>query len=333
MRHSSTTAIRAVALFAMATSPASSQEVPSPEVFIRPPAEIGASGAVAHSMEVHPAPPAPMPPPIDPTTATQDRPAGHSLAIAPRASVVVPRQVSRTESGPGLRPSPFDGIGPVIGAGSPGLSIEPPVVEVQPPLIDQGTPVVSEIGIGLGSGTAPTVGSPRISPPLSLGDEDKPSANPLLPAGPETDRKGRDSLRRDDRERLPRTERIPQDRGRSGLIGGLFDRIFDRSPPPISPRDRVVGRDGSVSRLESGSGSASAIGRDDPIAVEAIRKDLERRIIAATGDRISTLEVLIVGRRVHIRAQSSRLWQRRALRRDLESIPMPTSFRSSVEVR
>lgn len=74
-------------------------------------------------------------------------------------------------------------------------------------------------------------------------------------------------------------------------------------------------------------------GRDDPIAVEAIRKDLERRIIAAAGDRIATLEVLIVDRRVHIRAQSSRIWQRRALRRDLEAIPMPPGFRPSVEVR
>ena len=71
----------------------------------------------------------------------------------------------------------------------------------------------------------------------------------------------------------------------------------------------------------------------DPIAVDALRRGIERHIVARQGDRLSMLEVLIVGPRVHIRAQSARFWQRRDLRRDLESLPMPEGFRSTVEVR
>jgi hypothetical protein len=115
------------------------------------------------------------------------------------------------------------------------------------------------------------------------------------------------------------------------LLGGFFGRLLDRPASPMPTPSRVDGAGGPAS--ESARAAASAAGRDDPIAGEAIRSDLERRVIAAAGDRISTLEVLIVGRRVHIRAESARLWQRRALRRDLEAIPMPSGFRPSVEVR
>ncbi|RUL84323.1 hypothetical protein [Tautonia sociabilis] len=78
---------------------------------------------------------------------------------------------------------------------------------------------------------------------------------------------------------------------------------------------------------------APAIDPEDPEAVAALRRALERRIVAGSGDRLAALEILIVGRRVHIRAQASRFWQRRALRRDLEAMPMPPGFQSTVEVR
>ncbi|QDV37952.1 hypothetical protein [Tautonia plasticadhaerens] len=334
MRRRTSAASRAVALAALIAPASIAGQAPGPgsAVLVRPPAEVSPPSSTP--MATQPTSPAPsVPPPAPgpgpattPPIGVPGRAGGPWLAIDPAAGTP-PRPASTTASRPNRDWSPFDGIGPEIpgGPASPDSATigEGPPVVVRPPL--GGSPTATGIG--------PLVLSPSIAPPLSGRDDDGPTANPLLPPGPDRDRRGRDDEGRDGDgdgdgdDRVPRSRgdstRTAADRGRPGLLGGVFGRLFGAAPPPPpTPASRFGGTDGSVTGLPG-----------EPASEEAIRRDLERRIAAGAGDRLSSLEVLIVGPRVHIRAQATRFWQRRPLKRDLEAIPMPPGFRSSVEVR
>jgi hypothetical protein len=70
----------------------------------------------------------------------------------------------------------------------------------------------------------------------------------------------------------------------------------------------------------------------DPAAEAALKRRLERQIREALGDRVHEVEVRVVGRDVSIRARATRFWQRRTVRRALESLPGLAGYRSSVEI-
>jgi len=44
------------------------------------------------------------------------------------------------------------------------------------------------------------------------------------------------------------------------------------------------------------------------------------------------IEVRVVGRNVAIRAEASRFWQRRSVKRTLESLPGLTGYRTTIDV-
>ena len=338
MRRSTSTTIRGTVLVLLLAPASGAQDPlgPGSGVFVRPPAEVGPpASSMSIPMAVHPAPPAPTVPPPSPSIpiGMTSRPDGPMLAIDP-TGLASPGRVPPSAPEPGRPVGPFQGILPAVSGDPAGSStIEgPPSVQVRPPLGASSTAIDPETLLGEG----PLVLSPSIAPPLSAGDEAGPAANPLLPPGPGGDRRGRDEDEDDqdededdDRERRSRRASSPTspDRGRPGLFGGVLDRLFGPPSPPQLASGRLPGN--------RGAGTAGhGIGiPDDPAFEEAIRRDLERRIAARAGDRISSVEVLIVGGRVHIRAEASRFWQRRPLKRDLEGIPMPSGFRSSVEVR
>ncbi|WP_422926374.1 hypothetical protein [Singulisphaera sp. PoT] len=72
--------------------------------------------------------------------------------------------------------------------------------------------------------------------------------------------------------------------------------------------------------------------RTDPATDAAFKRRLESQIRAGYGDQLRSLEVRVVGRNVVIHARSARFWQRRGLRRSIESLPTLSGYRSTIEV-
>jgi hypothetical protein len=70
----------------------------------------------------------------------------------------------------------------------------------------------------------------------------------------------------------------------------------------------------------------------DPAAEAALKRRLERQIHDAVGDKVHEAEVRVVGRDVTIRARGVRFWQRRSVRRTLESLPGLAGYRPTIEV-
>ena len=182
-------------------------------------------------------------------------------------------------------------------------------MEIRPPIDSNRLPAPPMVG-----GDGPLMLTPVIQPAIRGGlgaSEDRgPSPFPAPGAGDPTRRE-----RRDDADE-GRQSAVGGGRSPRGLFG-LLSRVGVRSRD-VREVDRPIER--------------PAIDPDDPNAVESLRRGIERHLDERMGDRLSTLEVLIVGPRVHIRARAAHFWQRRALRRDLESLPMPEGFRSTVDV-
>jgi hypothetical protein len=59
---------------------------------------------------------------------------------------------------------------------------------------------------------------------------------------------------------------------------------------------------------------------------------VEKQIQQSLGDRVRSVEIRVVGRNVVIRAQAARFWQRRSIRRSLETLSLPSGYRSRVEI-
>jgi hypothetical protein len=117
------------------------------------------------------------------------------------------------------------------------------------------------------------------------------------------------------RSLAPRTTVLPPRR-----LPGLFSRF---GVPPL-----VLGRGGG----DPGA-SITVEPRSDPAAEAAVKRRVERQISESFGDRLKSVEVRVVGRDVTIRARATRFWQRRSLRRSLESLPTPSGYRTTVDLQ
>ncbi len=80
-------------------------------------------------------------------------------------------------------------------------------------------------------------------------------------------------------------------------------------------------------RLES-----TPIRKPDPTTDAANKRKIEREIRDSLGDRLRSVEVRVSGRNVLIVAKASRFWQKRTVRRSLETLPGLTGFRARVDV-
>ena len=110
------------------------------------------------------------------------------------------------------------------------------------------------------------------------------------------------------------------------------------TPAPTAPR-RTPSRFGrfSFSPFTAGRDTdpQSAITGEpstDPAAEAALKRRIERQIHDSLGDRVQDVEVRVVGRDVTIRAKATRFWQRRTVRRALESMPGLAGYRPTIEI-
>ena len=72
--------------------------------------------------------------------------------------------------------------------------------------------------------------------------------------------------------------------------------------------------------------------RTDPAADALLKRRVEKQAANVVGDRAKGVEVHVVGRSITIQARGVKLFQRRAVRRDLERLPVISGYRSVVEL-
>jgi hypothetical protein len=63
-----------------------------------------------------------------------------------------------------------------------------------------------------------------------------------------------------------------------------------------------------------------------------LKRLLAREIREAAGDKLRSLDVRVIDRRVHIEAEAAHFWQRRALRRTLETLPALDGYKTTIDV-
>lgn len=95
---------------------------------------------------------------------------------------------------------------------------------------------------------------------------------------------------------------------------------------------RLLGPLGLGSEPPAPRSSITVEPRSDAMADAAIKKRIEKQVQQAVGDRVRSVEIRVSGHSVVIRAQAARFWQRRGVRRSLETMPLPSGYRARVEM-
>ncbi len=227
---------------------------------------------------------------------------GRSLLVIPGVTAPVP---ARPGTRP-IRPRPVAGTGaadssaPSAPAPS-SASLLPPIEEPPPAGHDRGSTGRSPIPL--------TLEAIPDEPPAERGSERLPADRSTSPRSP-----------RGTSARPPSEAAAPADTG------------------PASPRNsstlfgRLLGPSGSRGEPTEPRSSIAVEPRSDPAAEAAAKKRIEKQVQQAVGDRVRSVEIRVSGRSVVIRAQVARFWQRRAVRRSLETMPLPSGYRARVEM-
>ncbi len=97
----------------------------------------------------------------------------------------------------------------------------------------------------------------------------------------------------------------------------------------LEPEPRA--RDDSQSRLAPQRGARDEI-HSDPASDAAVRRRIEAQIRDSLGDRLRSVEIRVTGRNVLIVVKPNRFWQKRGIRRTLESLPALDGYRARIDV-
>ncbi|MGO8903317.1 MAG: hypothetical protein ACLQU5_34015 [Isosphaeraceae bacterium] len=140
------------------------------------------------------------------------------------------------------------------------------------------------------------------------------------------------------------SERLPADRSaaprppRASSARPPSEPSAPAASRPAPPRSsstmfgRLLGPKGSSDEPAGPRSSISVEPRSDPAADAAVKRRIEKQVQQAVGDRVRSVEIRVSGRSVVIRAQPARFWQRRGVRRSLETMPLPSGYRARVEM-
>ena len=100
---------------------------------------------------------------------------------------------------------------------------------------------------------------------------------------------------------------------------------FNRRPTPAATKPAALStREKEMKPTRDDLNSPLPLDREpvrpDPAVESALKRTLEKRIGEVAGDRLKDVEVLVIDRRVIIRARVQRFWQRAAVRKAIESL-------------
>jgi hypothetical protein len=104
----------------------------------------------------------------------------------------------------------------------------------------------------------------------------------------------------------------------------IFERILGTARPPEPTR--------SERRPTESNGPPKPGTPADAATDAAARKRIQREIDDTLGDRLKSLEVRVNGHNVLIVARASRFWQKRSVKRTLETLPGLAGYRARVDI-
>ena len=123
---------------------------------------------------------------------------------------------------------------------------------------------------------------------------------------------------------------VPSSPPRRGRFFGLF------AAPVVVPPTALNSRPASASPTAIGLGRDSRLAPEDPKAEAAAEVALKRRIEKqardSVGDRARSIEVHVDRKTASVRAVGVKFYQKRTVRKALESLPALTGMRSTIEV-
>ena len=91
-------------------------------------------------------------------------------------------------------------------------------------------------------------------------------------------------------------------------------------------------RDTSRSDEPASRGAAKAKTKSEPDTDAIVKRRIEQQIRSTLGDKVQSVEVRVTGRNVLIVAHATRFWQKRGVRRSLESLPALSGFRARIDL-
>lgn len=110
---------------------------------------------------------------------------------------------------------------------------------------------------------------------------------------------------------------------------GILGRLLGLPPQPAARN--TPSNDATQSR-SAPRGGPNAGGNVVPNSDTATKRRIEKQILESLGDRVRSVEVRVNGRNVLIVAKPSRFWQKRSIRRTLETLPALDGFRARIDV-
>ena len=72
--------------------------------------------------------------------------------------------------------------------------------------------------------------------------------------------------------------------------------------------------------------------REDAAEESSLKRRIERQAREAVGERARSIEVRVVGKNAVVQAHGVKFYQKRAVRKSLETIPALSGLRSTIEV-
>ena len=254
-------------------------------------------------------PPAEMPTVSRPIVS---KPAGRTPAV-PATPPAAPRGGPAVLALPGLttrsaRPSPstaIDSPGLVPDPAPGGPSLDAPIEMRRAP---ESTPNRSVSALN------------RSSPPLVL--ESSPTDD-SAPLGGTTSRS------------IPSTKRLtptPRTALQPTPVPARRSRFFGLMPGPAQVPAPASPEGASTTRASTPGRSEAEGIRDDPAADSALKRRIEKQARDAVGERARSIEVKVVGKNAVVQARGVKFYQKRGVRKSLETLPALSGLRSMIEV-
>jgi hypothetical protein len=122
------------------------------------------------------------------------------------------------------------------------------------------------------------------------------------------------------------TQPSPQPQRRPRLFGLLPGQSPAQAPTPLPSGGPSTARSGVVGR------SVAENLKEDPAVESALKRRVEKQAREAVGDRARSIEVRIVGKNAMVQARGVKFYQKRGVRKSLESIPALSGLRSTIEI-
>ena len=108
------------------------------------------------------------------------------------------------------------------------------------------------------------------------------------------------------------------------LVPGMLGRFFQ--PPPAQNRNRAE------PKTSAEKARAKPETDSEPVTDASVKRKIEKQIRETLGDRVRSVEVRVSGRNVLIVARTTRFWQKRNVRRSLETLPVLQGYHARINL-